>query len=141
MLPYTSCSTLRRSVWVLHTEIAADLQKRYGVSSEAAIRLVAAASAVAGSIKDAKNPNFSIGQGTLSEANQLGKTWVGEGATKTSDGFGLISEDGTRVYWPPTLKDSSFATTGVQANFEMYKINPVTGQRVKVSNGHLNVAD
>nr|WP_256261902.1 DUF637 domain-containing protein [Pseudomonas gingeri] len=88
-----------------------------------------------------KNPNFSIGQGTSSEANQLGKTWVGDGATKTSDGLGLISADGTRVYRPPTPKDSSFATTGVQANFEMYNINPVTGQRVKVSNGHLNVAD
>jgi filamentous hemagglutinin len=36
---------------VLHTEIAADLQKRYGVSSETAMMLVAAASAVAGSIK------------------------------------------------------------------------------------------
>lgn len=45
-----------------------------------------------------KNPNFSIGQGTSSEANQLGKTWVGDGATKTSDGLGLISADGTRVY-------------------------------------------
>jgi len=39
---------------VLHTEIAADLQERYGLSSETAIRLVAAASAVAGSIKGAK---------------------------------------------------------------------------------------
>lgn len=49
-----------------------------------------------------KNPNFSIGQGTSSEANQLGKTWVGDGAIKTSDGLGLISADGTRVYRPPT---------------------------------------
>ncbi|WP_406821116.1 hypothetical protein ACJA3S_05650 [Pseudomonas sp. KnCO4] len=88
-----------------------------------------------------KDLNFSIGQGTSSEANQLGKTWVGDGATKTSDGLGLISADGTRVYRPPTPKNSSFATTGVQANFEMYSINPVTGQRVKVSNGHLDVAD
>lgn len=39
---------------VLHTEIAADLQKRYGVSSETAVRLVSAASAVAGSIKGVK---------------------------------------------------------------------------------------
>ncbi|QVM90054.1 DUF637 domain-containing protein [Pseudomonas entomophila] len=88
-----------------------------------------------------KNPNFSIGQGTSFEANKLGKIWVGDGATKTSDGLGFISADGTRVYRPPTSKDSSFATTGVQANFETYKINPATGQRVKVSNGHLNVAD
>lgn len=60
---------------------------------------------------------------------------------KTSDGLGLISADGTRVYRPPTPKDSPFATTGVQANFETYNINPVTGQRVKVSNGHMDVAD
>ncbi|MBX8502717.1 DUF637 domain-containing protein, partial [Pseudomonas lijiangensis] len=97
------------------------------------------AAAVSGS--GTKNPNFSIGQGTSYEANELGKTWVGDGAKKTSDGLGLISADGTRVYRPPTPKDSSFATTGVQANFEMYKINSITGQRVKVSNGHLNVAD
>lgn len=88
-----------------------------------------------------KNPNLSIGQGTSFEANQLGKIWVGDGAKKTSDGLGLISADGTRVYKPPTPKDSPFATTGVQANFETYNINPVTGQRVKVSNGHMDVAD
>ncbi|MGY2170248.1 hypothetical protein [Pseudomonas gingeri] len=88
-----------------------------------------------------KNPNFSIGQGTSSEANQLGKPGLEMVRQKTSDGLGLISADGTRLYRPPTPKDSSFATTGVQANFEMYNINPVTGQRVKVSKGHLNVAD
>jgi filamentous hemagglutinin len=97
------------------------------------------AAAVIGS--GTKNPNFSIGQGTFSEADQLGRIWVGDGATKTSDGLGFISAGGARVYRPPTPKDSSFATTGVQANFEMYKINPVTGQRIKVSNGHLDVAD
>jgi hypothetical protein len=88
-----------------------------------------------------KNPNFSIGKGTFSESNQLGKMWVGDGAKKTSDGLALVSADGTRVYRPPTRKNSSFATTGVQANFETYNINPVTGQRLKVSNGHLNVVD
>ena len=44
----------------LHTEIAADLQKRYGVSTETAARLVAAASAVAGSIKGAKSSGAVI---------------------------------------------------------------------------------
>lgn len=100
------------------------------------LRLVAA---VNGS--GTKNSNFSIGNGTSFEANQLGKIWVGDGAVKTSNGLGFISADGTRVYRPPTPKDSSSAKTGVQANFEAYKINPVTGQRVKVSNGHLDVAD
>ncbi|MFD4840497.1 hemagglutinin repeat-containing protein [Achromobacter sp. NPDC058515] len=39
---------------VLHTEIAADLQKRYGMSSETAASLVAVASALAGSIRGTK---------------------------------------------------------------------------------------
>ncbi|OWT60617.1 hypothetical protein CEY08_10320 [Achromobacter insolitus] len=34
-----------------------------------------------------KNPNFSIGQGSSLEANQLGKIWVGDGAARTSDGL------------------------------------------------------
>ncbi|WP_336603817.1 DUF6862 domain-containing protein, partial [Bordetella sp. 02P26C-1] len=88
-----------------------------------------------------KNPNFSIGQGTYAEAEHLGKIWVGDGAKPTSDGLGLISADGTRGYRPPTRKASPFATTGVQANYETYQINPVTGRRIKVSDGHLNIAD
>jgi hypothetical protein len=85
--------------------------------------------------------NFSFGSGTVAEANQLGKTWVGDGATMTSDGSGMISADGTRVYRFPTQKTSDKATTGIQANFETYSINAVTGARVKVSNGHLNVTN
>jgi len=87
------------------------------------------------------NPNFSVGSGTIAEANQLGKIWVGDGAVMTSDGSGMISADGTRVYRFPTEKNSTFATTGTQANFETYNVNSVTGQRVKVSNGHLNVTN
>ena len=87
------------------------------------------------------NINFSIGSGTTAEANQLGKIWVGDGATMMSDGSGLLSADGTRAYRFPSEKVSPYATTGTQANFEAYNVNPVTGQRVKVSNGHLNVAD
>lgn len=45
----------------------------------------------------------------------------------------------TRVYRMPSEKDSQFATTGVQANFETYTINSITGQRAKTGNGHLNV--
>jgi filamentous hemagglutinin len=86
-----------------------------------------------------KNPNFSIGNGTVAEAEQLGKTWVGDGAKPTSDGSGWISADGTRVYRTPVAKSSEFATTGIQANFEVYRINPVTGVKEKISNGHLNV--
>jgi hypothetical protein len=50
-----------------------------------------------------------------------------------------VSADGVRVYRFPREKDSMHATTGVQANFERYLINPVTGGKSKVSNGHLNI--
>jgi filamentous hemagglutinin len=97
------------------------------------------AAAVKGS--GTSNINFSIGTGTTAEANQLGKIWVGDGASTMSDGSGLISADGTRAYRFPTEKASSHATTGTQANFETYNVNAVTGQRVKMSNGHLNVSN
>lgn len=97
------------------------------------------AAAINGSGKS--NPNFSIGSGTAAEADQLGKLWVGDGAKMTSDGSGWISADGTRVYRMPSQKDSSFATTGTQASFETYTVNSITGQRVKIGNGHLNVTN
>ncbi|CBW74039.1 Hemolysin [Mycetohabitans rhizoxinica HKI 454] len=87
------------------------------------------------------NVNFSIGRGTVNEPDYLGKLWVGDGAKKTSDGSGWISADGTRVYRPPVKKVSPYAVTSIQANFEIYRINAVTGQRVKIGNGHLNVID
>jgi len=49
-----------------------------------------------------KNPNFSIGQGTSFEANQLGKIWIGDDARPISGvPGGFISADGARVYRPP----------------------------------------
>ncbi len=83
------------------------------------------------------NVNFSIGNGTVAEANSLGKIWVGEGARPmTGVSGGLVSADGTRVYRPPTEKPNTpvqYAPTGVQANFQKLQ------NGVVVSNGHLNV--
>ena len=84
--------------------------------------------------------NYGVGSGSASEADRLGKIWVGDGARLTSDGSGLMSADKTRVYRFPASKDnSSHATTGTQANFETYKINPVTGDKTKIGNGHLDI--
>jgi filamentous hemagglutinin len=80
---------------------------------------------------------YGIGSGTIEEANRLGQIWVGDGAKKTSQG-GWISADGTRGYRPPSAKDSPYATTGIQANFETYKYDS-NGKRVLIRNGHLNV--
>ncbi|WP_329846362.1 VENN motif pre-toxin domain-containing protein [Stenotrophomonas sepilia] len=85
------------------------------------------------------NPNFSVGRGTHAEAERMGKIWVGDGARRTSDGTGWISADGTRVYRPPSEKLSELAVTGVQANFERYEINKITGARKKIGNGHMDI--
>ncbi|MCU6677675.1 hemagglutinin repeat-containing protein [Leclercia tamurae] len=84
--------------------------------------------------------NYGVGSGSKAEADELGKIWVGDGARPTSDGTGLMSADGTRVYRYPSAKDnSSHATTGVQANFETFKIDPVTRDKVKIGNGHMDI--
>jgi hypothetical protein len=80
--------------------------------------------------------NFSMGaSATFAEADELGKAWVGEGYRTMSNGGGYVSKDGTRTFRFPTEKSSSYATTGVQANFERLVDNKV------VSNGHLNITD
>ncbi|WP_244138120.1 hemagglutinin repeat-containing protein [Burkholderia vietnamiensis] len=80
--------------------------------------------------------NFSLGQATAAEANELGAAWVGPGYRISSDGSSWVSSDGLRIYRPPSAKpNSSYATTGVQANFES-KLTP--GSR-PISNGHLNI--
>jgi filamentous hemagglutinin len=89
--------------------------------------------------------NFSVGSGTAAEANQLGKTWVGDGAQLVADQVGCPgcwkSADGLRIYRPSTPKNapSSFNPTGVQANFVTLSVNPATGSSTIVGNGHLVV--
>ncbi|MDB6375138.1 hemolysin [Photorhabdus bodei] len=86
--------------------------------------------------------NYGVGTGTRIDADRLGKIWVGDGARPTTDGTGLVSTDGTRVYRYPKEKPNapiSVNPTGVQANFETYAIHPITGQKVKTGDGHLNV--
>ncbi len=84
--------------------------------------------------------NYGIGTGTRTEADRLGKIWVGDGAKKTT-GNGWVSADGTRGYRPPSEKpNSAHATTGVQANFETYSIDS-KGKTNKTGNGHLNILD
>ena len=86
--------------------------------------------------------NYGVGAGTKDEADRLGKIWVGEGARPTSDGSGLVSADGTRIYRSPKEKPNapgSLNPTGFQANFESYTKNIETGKMDKVGNGHLNI--
>ena len=98
------------------------------------------------------NPNFNIGSGTRAEADQLGRTWVGDGAKSTSGGD-WISADGTRGYRPPTTKENTpakYNPTGTQANFETYEYRRVQNkngnwstkpQRVTTGNGHMVITD
>jgi len=80
--------------------------------------------------------NFSLGEATAADANALGKDWVGPGyRVSQTDGTTLISADGLRQYRPPATKSSSYATTGVQANFQSRDV-PSGGWQ---NNGHLNI--
>lgn len=93
--------------------------------------------------------NYGIsGSSTIDESNRLGKLWVGDGYSisyeKNKFGenvpVGLNSADGLRGYRFPSEKPNSrFAVTGVQSNFETYRINPVDQKREKIGNAHLNI--
>lgn len=86
--------------------------------------------------------NYGVGSGTKAEADRLGKIWVGDGATPTTDGKGLVSTDGLRVYRYPDAKPNApehLNPTGIQANFETYKINPSTGERLRTGNGYMSI--
>lgn len=81
--------------------------------------------------------NFTLGEATASQSQILGEAWVGPGSRLASDGTTMVSADGLRQYRPPAAKpNSSYATTGVQANFQ----GRVSIQTTWTSNGHLNIA-
>lgn len=75
----------------------------------------------------------------------MGKAWVGDGYRVASDVKTLVSADSLRTYRPPSSKSSSYAETGVQANFEQlqpikYIVNKKEIWKNKViSNAHLDV--
>jgi hypothetical protein len=80
-------------------------------------------------------PNVTI---TAEDAQILGEAWVGPGARPTSDGKGMVSADGLRVYRFPSVKSNSpYATTGVQANY-VYRSAP--NGRLYIGNTHLSIA-
>ena len=81
--------------------------------------------------------NFALGEASIVDANVLGQDWVGPGyRVSQTDGSTLISADGLRQYRPPSPKPhSSYAPTGVQANFQSRSVPSGAWQ----NNGHLNV--
>jgi hypothetical protein len=80
---------------------------------------------------------FGLGQASTAESNALGEAWVGKNSTIAKNGTTMVSSDGTRVYRPPVVKDTPYATTGMQANFE--RLTWIDGKLRTISNGHLDV--
>ncbi len=87
-----------------------------------------------GTLRDAARlkGNFGLGSARQVDADRLGRAWVGEGYTVSSDGTALVSKDRLRQYRPPQFKPP---LGKIQANFE---------QRSRVvdkwlSNGHLDI--
>ena len=81
--------------------------------------------------------NFGLGSASVAEANELGRAWVGEGARLAQDGRTLVSSDKLRTYRPPSPKNSPWATTGTQANFERLEV--IRGRPRPIANGHLDI--
>ena len=73
---------------------------------------------------------------THGEVLYMAMRWLGPGARVTRSGEGMISSDGTRFWRPPTSKDSPYANTGIQSNFQ--RRDPNNG--ATLSNYHVNVA-
>jgi hypothetical protein len=89
-----------------------------------------------GIVRDAASGkgNFGLGSGTVSQATRAGESWVGDGATWSSDGKALISRDGLRQWRAPSCKPN---LNQWQSNFES-RLTP-SGQWQ--SNGHLDITD
>lgn len=75
---------------------------------------------------------------TKKEVERLAIEWIGEKPILTSNG-GMISSDGTRRYRPADIKkNSKYAESGVQANFERGYTDS-SGKFISESNLHLNI--
>jgi len=82
--------------------------------------------------------NYGLGTASKADAARMGEAWVGSGFKTASDGKTLVSADGLRTFRPPSAKSSPYATTGVQANFEV-RVPNTNGTWNVTGNGHLNV--
>ncbi|WP_411674922.1 VENN motif pre-toxin domain-containing protein [Avibacterium paragallinarum] len=83
------------------------------------------------------------GMRSVSESNRLGMLWVGENSTEMKERgkvIGLISNDGTRHYrFPADKPKARLSVTKFQSNFETYKIDPISKNRIKIGNAHLDI--
>ncbi|WP_152530638.1 hypothetical protein [Paraburkholderia dilworthii] len=91
-----------------------------------------------GMLKDARSTkgDFNLGEGTAADADALAQEFLGPDYRSSSrDDSILISKDGLRQYRSPSAKDSPYATTGVQANYQSRNVPSGEWQ----NNGHLNI--
>jgi RHS repeat-associated protein len=77
---------------------------------------------------------FGVGKATKSQADTLGKAWVGPGFRTASDGRTLVSKDGLKIYRPPTFKKS---LNKWQANLE----TKLTETGRPIGNAHIDIED
>jgi hypothetical protein len=93
-------------------------------------------SGASGMLRDAAKGkgNFGIGSATRSQADEVGRAWVGPNYKVASDGKTLVSQDGLRQYRPPSFKPRQGK---VEANLEQRP----AGQKAWQSNAHINIVD
>ena len=78
--------------------------------------------------------NFGIGSAVASDADVLGRAWVGDGYRIASNGKALISADGLRIYRPPSYKPRLLQ---YQANLQWRP----PGLSEWQSNAHIDIID
>ncbi len=110
-------SEKRFHLWVAAhgaTEVRAELPILFGpvgsLSAAEALELTYMAR-LSGILREAAvgKGNFGLGEATAAEAAELGEAWVGPGARTASDGVTRVSDNGLRVYRPPSYKPSQGA--------------------------------
>lgn len=99
------------------TALVADVSATAGTDALSADAVGLSDAEASGMLRDAAagKGNFGVGTATSSEADGLGRAWVGNNYRVASDGKTLISENGLRQYRPPSYKPNLGST---QANLE-----------------------
>lgn len=84
--------------------------------------------------------NFGIGKLTASQADELGRAFVGNGRAIMKGGkqAGIVSDDGLRVFRFPALKQRGQAAGQVQANIEEFFID-AAGKKHLIRNAHIDI--
>jgi hypothetical protein len=91
--------------------------------------------AIVRSARGGQKSNFGLGSADEATSKRLAEAFLEPGYWRSKGGYAMLSADRLRQYRLPRHKDSQYATTGTQSNFESRWVPEGEWQ----SNGHLNI--